>query len=83
MLIAIGTLWLSILLLGPVYIRPGNGSLECGRSWRAESIEDFLEPACHRAIVHRRVVMLLPAGAITLGLTALVVARRPRQPTSG
>ena len=77
-LVMIAALWVVILLILPVYVEPGNGSLDCGRPWRAAKTESFLEPSCHRAIERRRAVLLVPAGLATMGVASLLVSRGRR-----
>jgi hypothetical protein len=42
-----------LLVLIPVNISPGAGSLRCGQVWNHEQIEDFLEPLCTAKFVQR------------------------------
>jgi hypothetical protein len=59
-LVIIGVLWIAPLLIVQVYAEPGNGSIGCGRVWRAERTEGFIQASCHRAIEHRRAGLLYP-----------------------
>jgi hypothetical protein len=79
-LIPIGVLWLSVLLVPPVYTEPGStGDINCAKPWRADPTDQMFEHACHRAIVNRRIVILLPAASNALGVGVVVLARRDRQ----
>ena len=82
LLIVLGGLWLSVLLVMPVYIEPGpTGDINCGQTWRAVGTTEFSQDdaACHRAMVNRRVVILLPIRSVALGVAAVVLTRRNRQ----
>ena len=77
-LLLVGGLWLIALLAMPIYTEPGDaGSIRCGRSWRSDQVEVFLEDSCHDAVVSRRAALVFPASLIVVGL-AVVLVRKQR-----
>ena len=75
-LVVVGALWLAVLILLPVYVEPGNGSIRCGRAWQAARIEDFLRSDCHHAIQRRRATLVIPTVLVGVGTLVVVLARR-------
>lgn len=76
MLATIGALWLVVLLLLPIYIEPGNGSIGCGRPWRATPVETFLRSDCEHAVRNRRMALIPPGVLAGVGGILLVIAPR-------
>jgi hypothetical protein len=80
-LLGVAAAWLFLLVvLLPIYVEPGMGSLRCARVWQQEPSDSEIRDMCDRAINHRREALRAPmlvasSGGVLLAV-AMVRARR-------
>jgi hypothetical protein len=75
-LLAAALIAMVVLLLAPIYVEPGNGSISCGRVWAPSAMEDFLADDCGDVIAIRRIQLEVAAAVAVISGGGVIFNRR-------